>query len=365
VLVGLVVVDEGLGPAVEGMDVCQQEAVDQALVRLDGTPNKSRLGANAVLGVSLAVAHAAAACSGLPLYRYLPGEAGPVMPVPMFNIINGGRHAAGSTDFQEFMIMPTGAGSFASGLQMGVEIYHSLKKVLATRGYNTCVGDEGGFAPSLSSNREAIEIIIEAVQSAGYRPGADCQLALDVAASELFSGGKYRMSREGRELSGPEMVKYYVKLVEDYPIVSLEDALDQDDWQTWTELNAALGRKVQLVGDDLYVTNIDRLAKGINVRATNSILIKPNQIGTLSETMAAVTTARQAGFTSVISHRSGETEDTTIADLAVALGTGQIKSGAPCRAERTAKYNRLLKIESELGPGAVYPGMGAFSFLAG
>jgi len=358
-------VNDVLGPLVAGMDVTRQPDIDARMIELDGTPNKSRLGANAILGVSIASAHAAACHTRQPLYRYLGVSLKPLLPVPMFNILNGGRHAAGSTDFQEFMIMPTGAGSFSRAMQMGVEIYHSLKKVLGGRGLSTTVGDEGGFAPALASNQAAIEVILEAIQKAGYTPGKDCHLALDPAASEFFHDDIYNLSREGRKCSGGEMVEYYADLAARYPVISIEDGLAEDDWPAWQMLNDRIGTSTQLVGDDLYVTSIPRLQKGIESGASNSILIKPNQIGTITETIAAVEMARKAGFTAVISHRSGETEDTTIADLAVALGTGQIKTGAPCRSERTAKYNRLLKIEAELGTAAEYAGISAFYNLRG
>ncbi|MFA6612392.1 MAG: phosphopyruvate hydratase, partial [Dehalococcoidales bacterium] len=338
-----------LGPALQGMSVTCQDKIDARMIEIDGTPNKAHLGANAILGVSLAVAYAAANHTRQPLYKYLNRGGEMTLPVPMFNILNGGRHATKSTDLQEFMVMPTGAGSFAAALQMGVEVYHTLKAVLARRNFNTTVGDEGGFAPSLPSNTAAIEVILEAVEKAGYLPGKDCHLALDVAASELYSENTYHLARENKKLGSRQMVDYYVNLIKDYPVISIEDGLDEDDWEGWKELNKQAGTKIQLVGDDLYVTNIDRLEKGIKTSASNSILIKLNQIGTVSETIAAIDMARKAGFTAVVSHRSGETEDTTIADLAVAMGTGQIKTGAPCRSERTSKYNRLLKIEEELG----------------
>ncbi|MBN1369373.1 MAG: phosphopyruvate hydratase [Dehalococcoidaceae bacterium] len=358
-------VNDILGPLVTGMDVTCQADIDARMIELDGTPNKSRLGANAILGVSMALAHAAACQTRQPLYRYLGGKQKPLLPVPMFNILNGGRHAAGSTDFQEFMIMPTGAKSFSHAMRMGVEVYHSLKKVIGNRGLNTTVGDEGGFAPALASNVAAIEVILEAIQKAGYTPGRDCHLALDPAASEFFHQGVYDLNREGKKCSGGEMVEYYADLIARYPIISIEDGLAEDDWATWQMLNSRVGDSTQIIGDDLYVTSTSRLEQGIHSRASNSILIKPNQIGTITETIATVETARKAGFTTVISHRSGETEDTTIADLAVALSTGQIKTGAPCRSERTAKYNRLLKIETELGAEAAYAGLSAFYNLRG
>ncbi len=356
-------VNEYIAPAIVGMSAADQEAIDHKLMELDGTANKSRLGANAILGTSLAVAHAAANLMDMPLYRYLGGSAARTLPVPMLNILNGGRHAANSTDFQEFMVVPAGADSFSHALQMGTEVYHSLRGVLKDRGLNTNVGDEGGFAPSLPSNKQAAEEILLAIEKAGYRPGKDCFIALDPAASEFYKGGKYILSREGASLSTAEMVNYYVKLTSDYPLISIEDGLAEDDWDGWQLLTQKLGDKVQLVGDDLYTTNVDRLSKGIRLKASNSILIKPNQIGTLTETIAAIKMAQEAGWTAVISHRSGETEDTTIADLAVGLNAGLIKAGAPCRSERTAKYNRLLGIEEELGTSASFAGMEAFSNL--
>jgi enolase len=340
--------------------VFDQQGIDQFLIELDGTPDKSRLGANAILGVSLAVARAAARSADLSLYRYLGGVAPRMLPVPMMNILNGGRHAEDSTDLQEFMVMPTGASTFREALRWGVETYHSLKKVLRAKGYNTGVGDEGGFAPSLGSNEEAVEVILEAIQEAGFEPGEDLHLALDPAASEFYDDGQYHLRKEGRKLSGAEMVDFYVDWVDRYPLISIEDGLAEDDWEAWKLLTESLGDRVQLVGDDLFVTNVDRLRRGIEEGAANSILIKVNQIGTLSESVATVEMARNAGWTTVISHRSGETEDTTIADLAVALNAGQIKTGAPCRSERVAKYNQLLRIEEELEETAWYPGMEAF-----
>jgi len=342
-----------------GQDASQQEKLDNRIIDLDGTPDKSRLGANALLGVSLAAAHAAANCAGLPLYKYIGGEKAVTLPVPMMNILNGGKHAENSTDLQEFMVMPTGASSFSQAMQMGCEIYHSLKKVLKKKNYNTNVGDEGGFAPSLSSNSEAVELILAAIELAGYRAGKDCHIALDPAASSFYKDGKYALAREGRSLSGPEMVDFYAGWLSKYPIISLEDGLDEDDWDGWVLLTRKLGKQVQLVGDDIYVTNVTRIQKGITLKASNSVLIKLNQIGTLTETLAAIDMARKAGWTVVISHRSGETEDSTIADLAVAVNSGQIKTGAPCRSERVAKYNRLLKIEAELGKKARYRGRSA------
>jgi enolase len=353
-------VNEKIAPAIIGMSALEQVAIDEKMVALDGTANKLRLGANAILGVSLAVAHAAANFNEVSLYRYLAGlNPANILPVPMMNILNGGKHAAGSTDFQEFMVVPLGAKSFAHALQMGAEVYQALKRVLKDKGLNTNVGDEGGFAPSLSSNRDAVELVLVAIESAGYKPGDDCFIALDPAASEFFEGGNYALAREGLTLSSAEMVEYYVRLVADYPIISIEDGMAEDDWNGWRVLMEKAGRKVQLVGDDLYATSVERLARGIAEQASNSILIKPNQVGTLTETLSAIGMAQQAGWTAIVSHRSGETEDTTIADLAVARNTGFIKAGAPCRSERVAKYNRLLRIEEELGKSARYPGMAA------
>ena len=353
-------VNDKIGHALIGMSALDQAAIDQKMIELDGTANKSNLGANAILGVSLAIAHAAADYLKIPLYRYLGGVCAHVLPVPMMNILNGGKHAADSTDFQEFMIVPVGAGNFSKAIQMGSEIYHNLKSILKDKGLNTNVGDEGGFAPSLKTNRDGVEIVLSAIEKAGYQPGKDCFIALDLAASEFFDKGKYVLSKEGVSLSAEEMIAYCADLVSKYPIISLEDALDEDDWDGWQMMNKKLGAKVQLVGDDLYVTNIKRLSKGIKMGASNSILIKVNQIGTLTETIAAAQMAQKAGWTAIVSHRSGETEDITIADLAVALNSGLIKTGAPCRSERTAKYNRLLAIELELATNASYPGMQAF-----
>ena len=343
-------------PKLSGFDVSSQEKLDAKLIELDGTPDKSRLGANAILGVSMAAAHAVANSASKPLYRYIGGETAITLPVPMMNILNGGKHAEDSTDLQEFMVMPTGAKSFGQAMQMGCEVYHSLKKVIKQKKLNTNVGDEGGFAPSLPSNKEAIELILSAIEIAGYKPGSDCHIAIDAAASSFYKDGKYVLEREGKTLSGAQMVDFYADWVSRYPIISIEDGLDEDDWDSWVLLTRKLGNKVQLIGDDLYVTNVKRLEKGISLIASNSVLIKVNQIGTLSETLAAIETARKAGWTAVISHRSGETEDTTIADLSVAWNSGQIKTGAPCRSERVAKYNRLLGIEKELGSKARYPG---------
>jgi enolase len=356
-------INDVIGPALIGMLSTDQQAIDDKLIELDGTDNKSVLGANAILGVSMAVAHAAANQLGTSLYRYLGDGDTFKLPVPMLNILNGGKHAADSTDFQEFMVMPAGGNCFSNALQIGTEVYYALMSVLKKRSLNTNVGDEGGFAPSLSSNSQAIEYILQAIEKAGYQPGKDCFIALDPAASEFYKDGKYILFREGKELTSRQMVDYYVKWVNSYPIISIEDALAEDDWEGWQLLTGKLEGKVQLVGDDLYVTNIDRLNQGIKMKASNSILIKPNQIGTLTETISAINAAHKASWTTVISHRSGETEDTTIADLAVGFNCGQIKTGAPCRSERTAKYNRLLKIEAELGDKAVFAGMDAFHKL--
>ena len=350
--------------AVRGMQADEQEKIDHTMIELDGTKDKSKLGANAILGASLAIAYTAANSKKQPLYRYLRNTDNYTLPVPMMNILNGGKHAANSTDLQEFMVLPVGATSFSKAIQMGAEVYHSLKKVLKDKGMNTNVGDEGGFAPSLPSNKAAVEGILDAIDAAGYKAGKDCYIALDPASSELYEDGKYVLAREGRKLTSEEMVNFYVKWAGDYPIISIEDGLAEDDWEGWRLITEKLGSKVQLVGDDLYVTNVERLKQGIEMKASNSILIKLNQIGTLTETKDAIEMARKAGWTAVISHRSGETEDTTIADLSVGLGTGQIKTGAPCRSERTAKYNRLMRIE-ELGDKCSYAGMKAFYNLKG
>ena len=353
-------VNKHIAAAIIGMLSTDQTAIDHKLIELDGTDNKSRLGANAIVGTSLAVAHAAADHLNIPLYHYLGKATAYNLPVPMMNILNGGKHAANSTDFQEFMVVPVGASSFSHALQIGTAIYHCLKRVLKDKGLNTNVGDEGGFAPALPSNKQALEEILLAIEKAGYKPGKDCFIALDPAASEFYKDGQYILAREGTSLSTTEMVDYYVKWASSYPIISIEDGMAEDDWDGWQLLTQKLGGRVQLVGDDLYVTNVNRLSQGISLKASNSILIKPNQIGTLTETIAAVKMAQQAGWTAIVSHRSGETEDTTIADLAVGLNTGLIKTGAPCRSERTAKYNRLLKIEDELGENARFAGIGAF-----
>ena len=353
-------VEEIIAPELIGLNVMDQVAIDQIMIELDGTPNKGKLGANAILGVSWACAHAAANYLGLPLYRYVGGVASTNLPVPMMNILNGGAHADNNVDIQEFMVMPVGAKSFKEALRMGAEVFHSLKAVLKGRGLNTAVGDEGGFAPNLQSNEEAIQVIIEAIEKAGYQPGVDAFIALDVAATELFKDGKYHLAGEGRVLDTDEMVEFYKGLVEKYPIISIEDALSEDEWDGWKKLTDAIGDKVQLVGDDLFVTNTERLKTGIERNIANSILIKVNQIGTLTETLEAIEMAKRAGYTAVISHRSGETEDTTIADLAVATNAGQIKTGAPSRTDRVAKYNQLLRIEEELDFTSVYPGKNAF-----
>ncbi len=347
-----------IAPELKGQDATNQIAIDRFLIELDGTPNKARLGANATLGVSLAVAKAAAAATGLPLYRYIAGVFACVLPVPMMNILNGGKHAVDSTDLQEFMIMPVGASSFAEALRWGAETYHSLKKVLSAKGYATNVGDEGGFAPSLGYNAEAIEVILEAIEKAGYRPGIDMYIALDPAASEIYQDGLYHLKKEGRKLSSEEMVAFYEDWVAKYPIISIEDGLAEDDWEAWKLMVERLGHKVQIVGDDLLVTNVERVRRAIEEKAANSLLLKVNQVGTLSEALEAADVAMRSGWTVVVSHRSGETaEDTTIADLSI---SGQIKTGAPCRGERTSKFNRLLRIEEEMGEGAIYPQMEAF-----
>ena len=346
-----------------GWDSTDQAGIDARLLELDGTPNKGKLGANGILGVSLAVAHAAANALQLPLYRYIGGVHAHVLPVPMMNILNGGKHALDGPDLQEFMVMPVGASSFAEALRWGSEVYHTLKGVLKAKGYSTGVGDEGGFAPSLKANEEAIELILEAVEKAGYKPGEQIHIALDPAASEFFEDGKYVLKKEGRSLTGAEMVEFYADWVEKYPIISIEDGLAEDDWDSFVLMMERMGDRVQIVGDDLLVTNVERVQKGIDLRACNSLLCKVNQIGTLTEAIAAVQLAQRAGWTAVVSHRSGETEDSTIADLAVALNTGQIKTGAPCRSDRVAKYNQLLRIEQELGEQAAYAGMAAFNNL--
>ncbi|MGI9078794.1 MAG: phosphopyruvate hydratase [Gemmatimonadaceae bacterium] len=354
-------VEEKIAPALKGMLATDQLGIDRAMIELDGTPNKSKLGANAILAVSLATARAAASEVGLPLYRYLGGPLARTMPVPMMNILNGGAHATNTVDFQEFMIVPVGAESFSEGLRMGAEVFHALKKVLVKRKLATGVGDEGGFAPDLQNDEEALRVIIEAIEKAGYKPGTEIALALDVAASELYSVGEYTFKKSGgakRDASG--MIDLYTQWLDDYPIVSIEDGLAEDDWDGWEALTKALGDRVQLVGDDLFVTNTERLARGIERHIANSILIKVNQIGTLTETLEAIEMARSAGYLSVISHRSGETEDTFIADLAVGTGAGQIKTGSASRTDRVAKYNQLLRIEEQLGDAAEYPGGAIF-----
>ncbi|MBP7868515.1 MAG: phosphopyruvate hydratase [Firmicutes bacterium] len=353
-------VNDTIADEIVGMDARDQALIDLTLIELDGTPNKSKLGANAMLGVSLAVAHAAAEYIGLPLYQYLGGVGARTLPVPLMNILNGGKHADNNVDIQEFMIVPLGADSFAHALRMGAEIYHSLKAVLKKRGLSAGVGDEGGFAPDLDSNEQAIAVVVEAIEKAGFAPGKDVFVALDVAASELWRGGKYVLESEGRELDAESLVGYYENLVGKYPIISIEDGLAEDDWDGWRIATERLGDRVQLVGDDLLVTNVERIEQAIQRGVANSVLIKVNQIGTLSETLDAIEMAKRAGYTAVISHRSGETEDTTIADIAVATNAGQIKSGAPCRTDRVAKYNQLLRIEDLLGDAGMYAGMDAF-----
>jgi enolase len=354
-------VDGDVAAAIKGIDALDQRLVDRALLDADGTDNKSRLGANALLGASLATARAAALELDLPLYRYLGGPSAHVLPVPMMNVVNGGVHADNSVDLQEFMIMPVGAPSFREALRWGVETYHALKAVLHARGLSTAVGDEGGFAPDLASNEDAVEVLVEAIEKAGYRPGTDLAIALDPATSELFRDGRYHLASEDRHLSSDEMVGFWVDLVDRYPIVSIEDGMAEDDWDGWAALTEAVGGRVQLVGDDLFVTNVERLATGIERGVANSVLVKVNQIGTLTETFETVDLATRHAYTSVISHRSGETEDTTIADLAVAVNGGQIKTGAPARSDRVAKYNRLLRIEHDLGEAAAFRGRAALA----
>ncbi len=352
-----------IADTLRGMYALNQKAVDDLMIELDGTPTKSELGANAILGVSMAVAKAAAISSDLPLYAYLGGVHAHTLPVPMMNIMNGGKHAANSTDFQEFMVMPVGAGSFREALQWGVEIYQALKSILHKGGHSTSVGDEGGFAPSLGSNQAALDVIMEAIVKAGYKPGEQIRIALDPAASELYKDGKYELAIEGRSLTGEEMVEFWADWVSRYPIISLEDGLAENDWANWTKLTAAIGDKVQIVGDDLLVTNVQKVSRAIREKAANSLLFKVNQIGSLTEALAAAQLSQRHGMTVVTSHRSGETEDTTIADLAVAMNAGQIKSGAPARTDRVAKFNQLLRIEEELGAAAEYPGLKAFTNL--
>jgi enolase len=349
-----------IATAVHGQDASSQAALDRMLITLDGTPNKSRLGANAILAVSLAAAYAAAAEERLPLWRYLGGESAHVLPVPMMNVVNGGAHADNAIDFQEFMVVPIGASSFRDALRMGAEVFHTLKNTLHDKGMSTAVGDEGGFAPNLESNEAALGVLVEAIRAAGYVPGDQVAIALDPAVSELFKDGAYELEHEGRTLSPEELADYWGELADKYPIISIEDGMGEEDWDGWALLTERLGSRIQLVGDDLFVTNTERLQRGIDAGVANSILIKVNQIGTLTETLAAIRMARENGYTAVMSHRSGETEDVTIADLAVATGCGQIKSGAPSRTDRVAKYNQLLRIEESLGADARYPGRSAF-----
>lgn len=363
VLEAVTAVNETIAEELVGWDATDQIGIDNAMIELDGTENKSNLGANAILGVSLAVAYAAANSLDLPLYRYLGGVSGRTLPVPMLNIMNGGKHAAGATDLQEFMIMPVGASSFREGLRWGTEIYHNLKKVLESKGYRTTVGDEGGFAPQVKANSEAFDLILEAIEKAGYRPGEQIMLAMDAAASELYEDGKYHLKTEGKVLTGPEMVDFLVAWCDKYPIISIEDGLHEDDWESWSLLTQKVGDRVQIVGDDLLVTNVKRIELGLARKAANSLLCKVNQIGTLTESITAVDMVQRHGWTAVVSHRSGETEDSTIADLAVALNAGQIKTGAPARSDRVAKYNQLLRIEENLGDNGVYAGLKAFTNL--
>ena len=353
-------VNDTIADALIGLDPTRQVEIDEMLIRLDGTPNKGKLGANAILGVSLAVAKAAAESVGLPLYQYLGGVNAKELPVPMMNILNGGAHADNNVDIQEFMVMPVGASSFAEALRMNAEIYHNLKAVLKSKGLGTAVGDEGGFAPNLQSNEEALQVIVEAIEKAGYKPGEQVRLAIDTASSEIYEDGVYNLAGEGVKKTSAEMVDWYASLCEKYPIISIEDGLAEDDWDGWKMLTDKLGKKVQLVGDDLFVTNVKRLEMGIEKGVANAILIKLNQIGTLTETLAAIEMAKRAGYTAIVSHRSGETEDTTIADVVVGTNAGQIKSGAPCRTDRVAKYNQLLRIEEDLGDAAQYNGLKVF-----
>jgi enolase len=353
-------VNSEIAEAVAGLDASDQRGLDRALIDLDGTPNKSRLGANAILGVSLAGAHAQAAEEGLALWRYLGGEAARILPVPMMNVLNGGAHADNSVDFQEFMVVPCGAQTFSECLRMGAEVFHALKRTLHDSGLSTAVGDEGGFAPDLSSNEDALKMLVAGIEAAGYTPGEDVAIALDPAASELYENGVYVLEHEGRTLSAAELSDYWADLGARYPVLSIEDGMGEEDWEGWRTLTERVGAHMQLVGDDLFVTNTERLRRGIDAQVANSILIKVNQIGTLTETFEAITMAREAGYTAVMSHRSGETEDVTIADLAVACGCGQIKTGAPSRSDRVAKYNQLLRIEEQLGADAEFPGRSAF-----
>lgn len=357
-------VDTIIAPALRGMDALDQALIDRTMIDLDGSDNKGNLGANAILGVSIAVARAAADYLEIPLYRYLGGSNAKTMPVPMMNILNGGKHADNNVDIQEFMIMPVGAGSWAEALRMCTEIFHNLRAVLKDRGYNTAVGDEGGFAPDLKSNEEALECIVLAIEKAGYVPGQQVRIAMDPASSEMYKDGYYDLAGEGRRLNSAQMIDFYADLCDRYPIISIEDALAEDDWDGWQALTARLGHRVQLVGDDLYVTNTKRLSQGIQLKASNAILIKLNQIGTITETMDAIEMAKRAGFAAVVSHRSGETEDTFIADMVVAVNAGQIKTGAPSRTDRVAKYNQLLRIEEDLADNAIYGGLAAFYNVA-
>ncbi len=363
VLEAVEAVNTELAEAIEGWDPTDQVGIDEAMITLDGTENKSRLGANAILGVSLATSHAAAASVGLPLYRYLGGAGARTLPVPMMNIMNGGKHAPGGADMQEFMVMPVGAPTFREGLRWCAEIYHTLKKVLVEKGHRTLVGDEGGFAPQVRANSEAFDLIMLAIEKAGYNAGEEIMLAMDPAASEFFVDGKYHLASEGRYLTGAEMVDLYAGWVDNYPIISLEDGLHEDDWESWSLITERLGDRLQLVGDDLLVTNVNRIQTAFERNAANSLLCKVNQIGTLTESIDAVNLVQRHGWTAVVSHRSGESEDATIADLVVALNAGQIKTGAPARSDRVAKYNQLLRIEEDLGDSAVYPGMAAFANL--
>ena len=360
VLRAVAAINERIADELIGLDALNQEAVDKTMLELDGTPNKGNLGANAILAVSLATAHAAASGLGLPLYRYLGGVQGVTLPVPLMNVINGGKHADNNVDFQEFMLVPGGLPTFSEALRAGVETFHALKSVLKAKGYNTNVGDEGGFAPDLKSNAEAVEVLLTAIEKAGYKPGQEIAIALDPASSEFYQEGRYVLEADGKSLSGPEMVAYWEDWVNQYPIVSIEDGLAEDDWETWKLLTDRLGRRIQLVGDDLFVTNPAILKRGIEMGVGNSILVKVNQIGTLSETLEAIRLAHRSGYTTILSHRSGETEDNTIADIAVAVNAGQIKTGSASRSDRLAKYNQLLRIEEELGAGAKFLGFGAF-----
>lgn len=349
-----------IAPELLDYEALDQVAIDKLMVEMDGTPNKGKLGANAILGVSLAVAKAAANYVGLPLYRYIGGVNAKQLPVPMMNILNGGKHADNNVDIQEFMVLPAGANSFAEAFRMGAEVFHNLKSVLKKKGYNTAVGDEGGFAPNLKSNEEALEVIVEAISKAGYKPGEDVFLGLDVAATELFNEGAYHLAGEGLTMSADEMVNFYDKLCSKYPVISIEDGLAEDDWAGWQKMTEVLGRKIQIVGDDLFVTNTERVSKGIAMGVANSVLIKVNQIGTLTETLNTIEMAKRAGYTAVVSHRSGETEDVTIADIVVGVNAGQIKTGAPSRTDRVAKYNQLLRIEEELDEASIYMGRDSF-----